>query len=104
MRRYALIDGNLATSGLVEHRHFRANAERRVESTHQQAYIIYVHTICDVVVGDIIRYLGYVHTIAHANIVECGIGNTGLALQSAGAVEHTIEASERHVARKVYIF
>ena len=101
--RHGFIDWNLATTGLVEHRHLGTDTECALECTLEAVYIFNHSIVGNIVVGDIVRYTVDIHVLTHAHIVQGHVTDTALALDTAGQIKTAGRNIELYLTRKYYI-
>jgi hypothetical protein len=84
MCRQAVVDGDFATAGFVEHGHFCAVAETAWAVDKNRVDIFDKSVVADGVVGDIVFDVFDVAVVANGDIMEGGVAQSGVLANATG--------------------
>ena len=104
LRAEVVIDLHLAAARLVQDRHFHAVTESGRALRHDQVHVLQQGVMADGVVRDVVGYVLDEAVVPYRHIVQRGVEQAGVLLQSARELEHPLETAEAHRAGKTDVF
>ena len=99
----AIVDGDLAASGLVKDRDHGAVTKSAIPIRVQKVHVLNIAVVANVVVGNIVRYILYQGIVPHSHVVKGDIPQARVFVQPARQGERRLEFPETHVSGKAYV-
>ena len=98
--REAVVDGDLAATRLVEHRHLGAVAEGALPLGKQQVHVLDVAVVAYAIVGDVVGHPLDEGVVAHRAVVQGDVVQPGASGESARQGEVFFEYPQPHLPRE----